>query len=309
MKQYVALLLIFLIFSGCSGGDKAMINKRDEIVRRTLGAGKWFPGDAVELKSMVNGYIDRAEVPEVKGRIVAAIAPHAGYVYSGKVAGYTFRALKENAIVKDAPETVIVLGFSHSRSFRGVALMDGTMLESPLGRTELDNVSSLFLTGQSSRIFFQYGPHDGEHSAENEVPFVQTVLPKAKLVIGLMGDHEEETLNDLVSALVSLSERKKILVMASTDLLHDPDYALVGRTDAATLEKISGLDDSALMQSWGYEKQVCCGIMPVLTAMRFARAMGCVRGEVLMYRNSGDDHPESRGNWVVGYSSVVFSVE
>ena len=285
-----------------------MTERKCRIVRDTIGAGRWFPGRAEQLKVMVDGFIDLADVPESAGRIVAAIAPHAGYVYSGKVDGHTFRALKENARHGISPDVVIVLGFSHSRSFRGVALMDGDALESPLGQVELDNESATFLTEQSSQIYYSYEPHDGEHSAENEIPFLQAALPGVKVVVALMGDHEADTLRVLVSGLVKLAERKSVVVVASTDLLHSDDYDLVSRTDAETLKMISALDDTALLDEWGYERQVCCGIMPVLAAMQFAKAMGSSEGKVLLYRNSGDDNPESRGEWVVGYGSVVFSV-
>ncbi len=285
------------------------MEKKKQVIRETIGDGKWFPGNRDQLKSMVDGYIDGAEVPKIPGRIIAAIAPHAGYVYSGRVAGHTFRALKENAVRVGMPDVVVVIGFSHSRGFKGVALMDGTVLESPLGKVELDVESVDFLAGQSDRIFLSYEPHNGEHSAENEVPFVQTAFPDAKILVGLMGDHDEATLKELVSALVSLSKKKKIVVVASTDLLHYADYDLVTSTDAETLKKISALDDAALMKSWGYQHQVCCGVMPVLAVMRYSKALGCVGGKTLMYRNSGDDNPASRGSFVVGYGSVVFSVE
>jgi len=163
------------------------------------------------------------------------------------------------------------------------------------------------LTGATDRIYFKYGPHQGEHSAENEVPFVQAALPSVPLVVALFGDHDGETLSAVVSALEKLARQKKILVVSSTDLLHDADYDKVTRTDAATLKRIAALEDEALVKSWSPHQQVCCGLMPVLTAIRFARAQGCAAGQVLRYRNSGDDYPESRGEWVVGYGAVVFA--
>lgn len=302
------------LFASCKGAESESLEKKmnaetKRVARKTYGDGRWFPASGKTLKEMIRGYMDAAEVPEIKGRIVGIIAPHAGYVYSGRVAGCSFRAVEEMAGKGDAPETVVVIGFSHSRAFNGVALMDGDAIQSPLGETDLDVEAGEFLVKKSGRIFFEYAPHAGEHSAENEIPFVQTALPKSKLVVAIMGDHDTVTIDEFAAALQSLAERKKILLVASSDMLHDPDYDLVTKTDKATLEKVEKMDIEAVRSGWSGRKQTFCGVCPVLTVMKFSKGMGCERGTLLHYRNSGDDFPEGRGNWVVGYGAVVFAVE
>ena len=286
-----------------------MANASEIVTRQAHGSGRWFPGSRQELKEMVESYIENAKPEPVDGRIVAAIAPHAGYIYSGKVAGFTFRAIKDNAQKMGQPETVVVLGFSHRGGFPGVALMDGDFIETPLGKAALDTESAKMLAGASPRIFFHYSPHRGEHSAENEIPFVQAALPHTKMVVALMGDRDPETLDALVGALDALSRKKRLLVVASTDMLHDPNYEVVTKTDEKTLEKLQAMDCEGLQKTWGYDNQILCGIGPVLAAMKFAKVQGSKKGSVLYYRNSGDDFPESRGRWVVGYGSAVFAVE
>jgi AmmeMemoRadiSam system protein B len=243
----------------------------------------------------------------VSGRIVAAIAPHAGYVHSGETAGFAFRAIQDG-LAATPPDTVVVLGFSHRASFTGVALMDGDALRTPIGEVDLDKDAAALLAGQSDRIYAKYEPHDGEHSAENEVPFIQAALPNAKLVVGIIGDHDEKTVIALVNALNVLARKKSILVVASSDMLHHPDYDLVSRTDRDSLELVAKMDDDAVIRQWQPRKQTFCGIMTVVTAMRFAAAQGVKSATVVRYRNSGDDDPSSRGKFVVGYGSVVFSV-
>ena len=289
-------------------GGEEMSKQEKKVVRKSRGGGRWFPGNTKQLESMINEYIDKAEVPEVSGRIVGAIAPHAGYVYSGKVAGYTFRAIRDNAKTGRGPEAVVVLGLSHSGGFPGVALMDGDAIETPLGEAMLDKDSGSLLTGCSSRIFFEYSPHAGEHSAENEIPFVQAALPGTKIVVGIIGDHDSRTLKDLVQALNELAKKKRILVVASTDMLHSPDYDLVTKTDKATLAKVAAMDHEGILKAWNYSNQIFCGIGPILAVMQFAESQGCKKGTVLHYRNNGDDFPESRGSWVVGYGAAVFVV-
>ncbi len=289
--------------------DLKMANASEIVTRQAHGSGRWFPGNKQELKEMVESYIENAQPETVEGRIVAAIAPHAGYIYSGKVAGFTFRAIKDNAQKTGQPETVVVLGFSHSGGFPGVALMDGDFIETPLGKAALDTEAAKMLAGASHRIFFNYGPHRGEHSAENEIPFVQAALPHAKMVVALMGDHDPETLDALVGALEALSRKTRLLVVASTDMLHDPSYDLVTKTDEKTLKKLAAMDCEGLEKTWGYDKQILCGIGPVLAVMKFAKGKGGKKGSVLYYRNSGDDFPKSRGQWVVGYGAAVFAVD
>ena len=285
-----------------------MANASEMVTRQAQGSGRWFPGNKHELKEMVDSYMENAQPEPIQGRIVAAIAPHAGYVYSGKVAGFTFRAIKDNARKAGPPETVVVLGFSHSGGFPGVALMDGDFIETPLGKAALDTKAAKILAGASPRISFNYGPHRGEHSAENEIPFIQVALPDTKMVVALMGDHDPKTRDALVGALDVLAGKKRLLVVASTDMLHDPSYDLVTKTDEKTLKKLQAMDCEGLEKTWGYDNQILCGIGPVLAVMKFAIAQGCKKGSMLYYRNSGDDFPESRGRWVVGYGSVVFAV-
>lgn len=284
-----------------------MVRGKQKKVHRTLGAGRWFPANHGALESMVNTYIDAATVPPIEGRIVGAISPHAGYVYSGSVAGYTFRAIRDNIKAGHKPDTVVVLGFSHRGGFEGVALLDGDAIETPMGALRLDAEAGRALARGNGRIEFNETPHHGEHSAENQIPFVRAVLPKCGLVVGLVGDHEEETRKQLVSGLKRLARKCSLLVIASSDLLHDPDYELVVETDRETLGLLSGMDVDGLLSRWSYASQPCCGIGPVAASMQFALSEGCRQGTVVHYRNSGDDFPESRGEWVVGYGACVFA--
>lgn len=314
IARYLPWVVMACLYGTCfaasswAAKEEGMSKGSEVIVREALGAGRWFPGTRKELKAMVDGYMENARVDKVDGRIVGAIAPHAGYVYSGKVAGYTFRAIRDNAEDWGRPDTVVVLGISHRGGFQGVALMDGDILRTPLGDAVLDKTGGTVMTSISPRIFFDYSPHAGEHSAENEVPFVQAALPDVPIIVGLVGDHDPRTLDDLVAALDALSRKKNILIVASSDMLHDPDYALVTRTDQESLKLVEAMDHAAIRKGWGYSRQTFCGIGPVIAAMRFAELKGCKEGTILIYRNSGDDFPESRGRWVVGYGSAVFAV-
>jgi AmmeMemoRadiSam system protein B len=288
-------------------GENGMKKDTARVVRRAVGAGKWYPASGHELGSMVSNFMAKAKAPAVNGRIIAAIAPHAGYIYSGPVAGYTFRAIKDNAQAGNKPDTIVILGFSHRDQFPGLALMDGDAIQTPLGEAALDKEAGEILTNSSPAIYFNYKLHGEEHSAENEIPFAQAALPGTPLVVGLIGSMDQETIKALVVALGELAKKKKILVVASSDMLHDYDYDLVTRTDKATLEKVVAMDYASVMKMWGYSRQVFCGIAPVQAVMQFAASQGCKKATLLHYNNSGDEHPVSMGNYIVGYGAVVFT--
>ncbi len=277
------------------------------VIRPALGAGKWFPGSAGPLKDAIAEHFENAFIPEVKLPIVAVISPHAGYVYSGPTAAYTYKTLQENSLIHGAPETVVVLGFSHREQIQGVAIMDGDAFSTPLGTTPLDKDCADLLLKTDSRIKLDYRPHIGEHSLENQIPFIQTVLPSATLAMAMIGPRDMDLLSSLADGLVKLASKKKILVVASSDMLHDPSHERVRKTDQATLRKVTGMDIKGIMHDWDFSHQVFCGIGPVVTAMSYAQQKGCKKATLLRYRNSGDDFPESRGEWVVGYGAVAFT--
>lgn len=279
-----------------------------DAVRKSRGDGRWFPASREDLLASVSDCMQGAELPDLQGVIVSCVAPHAGYVYSGAVAGFTFEALRRNADAVGPPDTVVVLGLSHRAGFAGLALLDGKAIETPLGMADLDGESGRVLCDSGKLIFCNERVHAGEHSAENQIPFLQVALPGVPLVIGLFGRQDARVISGVTDALTGLAATRRVLVVASTDLLHDPDYRRVSDTDRETVQQIAALDSDGLASRWTPDMQVCCGLGPVLSVMGFARSRGCREGHVLHYRNSGDDFPESRGQWVVGYSSIVFTV-
>eukprot|EP00727_Mastigamoeba_balamuthi_P008098 m51a1_g3909 hypothetical protein (283) ;mRNA; f:133287-134458 len=279
------------------------------VVHKAAGAGRWFPASPAKLRSDVERYISSAavDVAEVTSRpIIGVIAPHAGTRNPTPLE--RFRALKEHAKAHGEPAVVVVLGFSHRSSFSGIVVMDGDELQTPVGTSRLDRAcAEAMCAGRSPRVRVGWGPHAGEHSAENEVPFVQCALPGARLVVALVADHSEQTLSDAADALADVRRAEpSAVVVASSDMLHDADWQYVGRGDRETLALVERVDAAGVAARWSYAAQCFCGIAPVLALMRHAQRCGATRGLVLHYRNSGDDFPDSRGDWVVGYGAVAF---
>jgi AmmeMemoRadiSam system protein B len=148
---------------------------------QSWGQGRWFPSDARQLATTVDRFVESAVVPAIPGRLVATVAPHAGYEYSGAVAGHTYRAMRDMA--REAPpEVVVVLGFCHRASFPGIALLEGAAMRTPLGLALLDPALGEALVAASDVYRGDSEAHVGEHSAENQIPFLQRALPGVRLV-------------------------------------------------------------------------------------------------------------------------------
>jgi AmmeMemoRadiSam system protein B len=155
-------------------------------IHEAVGAGRWFSDNGALLLKEVTSYIENAKIDKIEGRIVAALSPHAGFRFSGATAGHTFRAIRDQK-PENLPEFLVIVGFPHHASLRGVALMDGSAIKTPIGQHPIDVESSVFLSQQPD-FRFDYRYHDGEHSAENEIPFAQVALPKIPIVVALIGD-------------------------------------------------------------------------------------------------------------------------
>lgn len=281
-------------------------------VFQTLGDGRWFPGRGPVLKAMIQSFLNAAEPAACQsGRlpIVAGIAPHAGYAYSGAVAGNTYRALQESSRHGNGPDLVVVLGFPHRASLHGLAWLDADVIRTPAGDMAADRPFMNQVQSLLPNTFFDEACHAGEHSAENQLPFIQIALPGVPVAVGLLGGHSVGWTTALAGAMREAAAGRRVCLLASTDLLHDADYKRVVSCDEKTLLMMERLDSEGLNRAWSYETQICCGISPVLAALEWARASTCHCGRLLFYCNSGDIDPAGRGQWVVGYGSMVFESE
>ena len=270
------------------------------------GAGQWFPSDPRALRTEVEGYLDHAGIPSMDAMLLGGIAPHAGLGYSGRVAGHTYAALRADAHQHGNPARVVVLGFSHRPAMPGLALLDAETIGTPLGQVRVDQlgVNAMQRFVPSARL--DSDAHRGEHSVENQLPFLQCALPGVPVIAGLVCGHDQAWVTSIGAALQALHAQDRTVCIASTDLLHDSSYEKVSETDAQTLSMVEKLDSDGLNRAWSPTRQVCCGIGPVVSVLQFVRSAGGSRGIRLFYENSGDVDPSGRGHWVVGYGSVVF---
>jgi len=285
----------------------AACNAVEPPVRAPAVQGQFYPADRDQLKLAVEKYLAGAPASPSE-KPVAIVAPHAGYIYSGQICADAFRRAQGHAY-----DLVVILGTNHTvPSFRGVALYPSGAFRTPLGEVAIDEetVKQLALAANCS---LDRTPHVREHSIEVQVPFVQYLFPKAKIVAAVVGSPDLQLCTGFGQALAKALEKRSALIVASSDLSHYPAYDDACRTDRRTLEAMVTLDPAALRSavktdetSEVPELSTCaCGEAPVLAAMAAAKALGATHGAVVSYANSGDTLIGDHGR-VVGYGAVAF---
>jgi AmmeMemoRadiSam system protein B/AmmeMemoRadiSam system protein A len=300
----VAPLLALLVFTPIQHDSAGGQQK----VRQAAVAGSFYPADPKVLSAMIDGLLAKVSGPQITDPILAAVAPHAGYEYSGPVAAYTYAQLKGHKYTR-----VVVIAPSHHVAFDFTSVYDGDAYATPLGNVPVDKAFAEKLVKMSSTIKFSSQGHDptsegGEHALEVQLPWLQKVLGNFELVPIVMGDQSYENSRALGVALAKLikSEGKEgdTLVLASSDLSHYHTYDDAVKIDHKTLNALAAWDYFSMSRNFQSRIWEACGGAPIVAAMIYAERMGANQAKVLKYANSGDiTGDRSR---VVGYSADVF---
>lgn len=271
-------------------------------VRPPAVAGSFYPADPAELGKMVDGFLAQATSPPLKD-VVALVAPHAGYIYSGAVAAYSYASLKGRKVSR-----VVVIAPSHYESFDFSAVYDGAAYSTPLGRVPVDRVFAAKLAKMSPLIKLSdtgHGPR--EHSLEVQLPFLQRVLGDFELVPIIMGGQSYDASRALGLALAKLVRGTDTLIVASSDLSHYHPYADAVNLDHKTLHAIEEWDYLNMSRNFGLRVWEACGGGPIVATMIAAETLGSTKAQVLKYANSGDTTDDR--SRVVGYSAVALIKE
>jgi len=270
-------------------------------VREPSVSGMFYPDDPAVLRKDIGVYLKGADVEPFSGQVHGIVSPHAGYVYSGQVAAYAYKAVSGLEF-----DTVIVIAPSHRAYFEGIALWEKGSFKTPLGNITIDEHSAEELLEESDIFITNRDVHRGEHSLEVQLPFLQCVFKDFLLVPLLMGAGAEdlyEKASDAIKRVISGSARR-CLIVASTDLSHYYPYATAVKIDTITVEHLRNFDVPAMIRDTRSEKAQACGAGPMITAMMAARKLGAGASRVLKYANSGDVSGDRSG--VVGYVSAIF---
>ena len=273
-------------------------------VRQAAVAGSFYPADPKALSVMIDDMLAHASPPPISDPILAVVAPHAGYLFSGPVAAYTYAALKGHKFSR-----VVVIAPSHYEAFDFTSVYDGDAYATPLGTVRVDKAFAKRLASMSSTIRLSSQGHvptpkGAEHALEDQLPWLQRVLGDFELVPVVMGDQSYENSRALGVALAKLIQGDDTLIVASSDLSHYHPYDEAVKIDHKTLNALQAWDYLSMSQNFEARIWEACGGAPIVAAMIAAERMGANHALMLKYANSGDttgDHSR-----VVGYSADVF---
>ena len=302
----LTLLIALTLLAGCAllAGSPP---PAPEQVRPAVVAGSFYPADPKELAAMVDGFIARANVPEPKGELIAVVAPHAGYTFSGAVAGHSYAMLKGRPTHR-----VVVIAPSHFEAFSFTSVYDGDAYITPLGKVPVDKEFARKLVSLNPELQLSSHGHtptaEGpEHALEDQLPFLQRALGDFQLVPIVMGEQSYEASRSLGVALAKLVLGTDTLIVASSDLSHYHPYDEAVTIDGKTLNAVGEYDYLTLSDNFATRTWEACGGAPIVAAMIAAERLGATRAQVIKYANSGDvTGDRSR---VVGYGAVALIKE
>ena len=274
-----------------------------EKTRKPAVANQFYPGDPVTLSRQITDFFKKAKKEPIPGKIVGLISPHAGYMYSGQVAAYAFKLLEGLSF-----ETVVVISPSHIAYFPGASIYNGAAYETPLGTIAVDTSLAGKTADANERVFLSNKGHGfegmrGEHALEVELPFLQVVLGKFRLVPIVVGDQDWATCRALAEALMKSIKGKSVLIVASTDLSHFHPYDEAVRLDNMVTDHVNSFDPEGLFSALAAGTCEACGGSPMVATMLAAKGLGADKAKVLKYANSGDVTGDKSG--VVGYMAAV----
>ena len=276
-------------------------------VRAPAVAGAFYPADGPMLRRAVETMLASAR-GAVADDPVVIVAPHAGYVFSGQIAADAFRQVQGRAI-----DLVVLLGANHTAGgFDRIAVYPGTAFRTPLGLAPVDRDLARAVVSADPAAVSDERPHTSEHSIEVLVPFVQVLFPAARIVPIVVARDDPDVCARFGRALAGVLKGRRALVVASSDLSHYPPAREARPVDQRTLAAMAALDAKALVAHARHVEEqrssslvtAACGLLPVLTAISAARALGAIDGQVVSYANSSEVAVGDPSR-VVGYGAVV----
>jgi len=290
------------------------MKKGSYTLRHPVVSGLFYPDQAGELESMIDSYLaeidtealysdirSQTEIPDPEQKVpVVLVAPHAGFIFSGKVQAYSYILLKRRKV-----DTAIIIGPSHHKRFKGVSVDLDDAYSTPLGVSKIDREFSERLKAECSAIVEDDKAHLSEHVIEVQLPFLQRLYPEVSIVSLLFGEQDRDTVETLYRALAGTMNKVKrsYVVIASSDLSHYHSAADAARLDGNAIRGIKSMDPEEFYADIASGKAEACGAGAVMTGILLAKERGLGRSAVLCHTDSGVMSGDRRR--VVGYVSAA----
>jgi hypothetical protein len=264
-------------------------------IRRPAVAGRFYPGDRDTLLAEVRTHLS----PTGKTfSAIGCVVPHAGYIYSGHVAGALFARL-------NIPQRCIVLCPNHTGRGQPLAIMSGGVWETPLGKVAVDSSLADALKHRYSLLTEDADAHRAEHAVEVELPFLQAKSPNFTFVPIALGTAKFDALESLGLAIADVvkDEAEPVLIIASSDMNHYENDKITRVKDHKAIEKILALDARGLFDVVMNEDISMCGFGPTVAMLTAAKRLGAAAAELIKYATSGDISGDRE--MVVGYAGIL----
>jgi len=265
------------------------------MLRHPAVAGQFYPGNYQELKTLLERLVPQQSQ---KSEALGIVSPHAGYFYSGAIAGKTFSEVR-------IPSNIIILGPNHHGYGHEAAIYSRGEWETPLGKSAVNSQLVGEILESCDAFATDELAHRFEHSLEVQLPFIQYLAPGASIVPICVGNVSLPTLLRLGEALGEVVSRhgQDVLMVASSDMTHYDSGKSARTKDAMAIEKILDIDPVGLFRTVTENRISMCGIMPVTLMLAAAQKAGAQKAHLVQYGNSGDvtgDQSE-----VVGYAGLI----
>jgi AmmeMemoRadiSam system protein B len=269
------------------------------ILRHPAVAGRFYPGNPDDLRAEALAHLSQANFAnQIPVRALGCIAPHAGYMYSGHVAGAVFARV-------EVPRRCIVMCPNHTGMGRALAIMSEGAWQTPLGEVPIDAELAGALKRRFPALQEDSAAHRAEHAAEVELPFLLLREPKVRFVPIALGTSQFEVLEQLGKALADViaAQNDPVLIVASSDMNHYESDAVTRVKDHRAIERILSLDPRGLFDVVTQQDISMCGFGPAVAMLTAARQLGAKSAELVKYATSGDISGDR--DMVVGYAGVV----
>lgn len=265
------------------------------MIRNPVVAGQFYPGEPARLRAMIKKMIEE-DAPRTD--VVGVIAPHAGYIYSGRVAGAVFSRIAFT-------DTFIIIGPNHTGNGVPLSIMTEGTWKTPLGDVEIDAELGKNILSSSKYLKEDFLAQQNEHSIEVQLPFLQYFREKIKIVpivLGVVSTNVYQAVGKEIARAVK-ELNKKVVIVASSDMTHYEPLDSARKKDNQAIQAILELNEEELSRRVHSMDISMCGFAPVVSLLTAAKMLGAGGAELIKYQTSGDTTGDTSS--VVGYAGII----
>jgi len=265
------------------------------MIRKPAVANQFYPGDKKNLTKEIESYAIKEEKKE---EVLGLIAPHAGYMYSGRVAGSVYS-------VVNIPDNVVIICPNHTGMGSNAAIMSEGVWQMPTGDVGINSQLSRLIKDQSKNLEEDEQAHVREHSLEVQLPFLQYFNPNFQMVPICLAGRDLKFCQDIGLALARAKKEfnQPVLIVASSDMTHYESQQSAKKKDEMAIEKILSLDPPGLLETVRRENISMCGVIPTTVMLIACKELGAKEARLVKYATSGDVSGDY--DQVVGYAGIV----